>query len=529
MKRHLSYALALAFLITHLPPRAAAQQADPPPGEQIRQLVKQINDLKSFAATTGLPASAVQPSVDLLATKLAALLRQEGARAGLDARTVEQVVAEVVRGAGAGPAPPREPPRFEPSASMKSASGRLEVRADRVDGQLNRGLLRIHLDPTLSGFEVTVRDLSAGVPDDRREIYSKVFDQLERGVTGWTLGNIPLAARGDTEISVKARGADGEQVTLRVAPRANLLSAEKQADDPPEYDWGRVRGYFASGVTFSKERDNFSKSDIFLSFTLDKSYLNEPWGPIKNVNTYFSAQLAAVPIASATPTPTPAASPTPTPTPCNSAECEAFVSSQKAALLQAGVYVPMYADFMTWKRTVRPARGGERLESNALFVAPLAQGGVLTVTGDRRTAEADAFGRDDVFNFFSFGARIGHFRTYESRDAAPELISWLDFGRGRYEMFEIAETVRDADGRPVRDAEGDEVKVRRRPWRWVASGRLRVPETPFLVGFDGNFGRGPDDLRFIFGTRFDIGKLLRTIKLATANDTYGRSAAPPTR
>ena len=73
---------------------------------------------------------------------------------------------------------------------------------------------------------------------------------------------------------------------------------------------------------------------------------------------------------------------------------------------------------------------------------------------------------------------------------------------------------------------GEDIFVRRRPWRIEALGRLKIPETPFIVGFDGNFGKGPDDLRFIFGTRFDIGKIMRTLKLAAAQGEMDQTSSP---
>jgi len=173
-----------------------------------------------------------------------------------------------------------------------------------------------------------------------------------------------------------------------------------------------------------------------------------------------------------------------------------------------------------------------RWEKNALFVAPLAKGGIITVTGDRQTAEAQQFGHDDVFNFYSLGAMLGHFRLharkkrgsneYEANpNIAPELISWLTLSMGRWENFEIEVPTGE------KDAMGNDIKVRQRPWRYEALGRLKIPETPIIIGFDGNFGKGPDDLRFIFGTRFDIGKIMHTLKLAGAQDSMGRSTPPP--
>ena len=100
------------------------------------------------------------------------------------------------------------------------------------------------------------------------------------------------------------------------------------------------------------------------------------------------------------------------------------------------------------------------------------------------------------------------------------MISWLTLSAGRWENFEHRIPTGEKD--PL----GEDIFVRRRPWRIEALGRLKIPETPFIIGFDGNFGKGPDDLRFLFGTRFDIGKIMRTLKLAAAEDKVGQSTAP---
>ncbi|HEX8293850.1 MAG TPA: hypothetical protein VF570_18945, partial [Pyrinomonadaceae bacterium] len=92
-------------------------------------------------------------------------------------------------------------------------------------------------------------------------------------------------------------------------------------------------------------------------------------------------------------------------------------------------------------------------------------------------------------------------------DYAPELVSWLDISRGKYENFAVSVPTgqNDDDGNPITRLENR--------WRWQAEGRLKIPETPFIVGFDGNFGEGPDDLRFGFGMRFELGKLIHRLKL----------------
>ena len=317
------------------------------------------------------------------------------------------------------------------------------------------------------------------------------------------------------------------------APQAAGGNAERRTA-PIEYDWGRVRSYFTAGMIFSKEREEFSKSDLALSFVLDKNYYKSlKW----NINTFFEARLTSVPVAAQS---------------ADGAagegegdgegdgedanQLDTFITSKKAGFAQAGVYVPV--NVTGWKN---------QRELNTLFIAPLAKGGVMTITGDRRTAEAETFGDDDVFNFYSFGVRLGHFRYPRLRhpcaafpkddncdsfaDYAPELISWLDITTGRWENFELTIPTGQLDG------DGNPITTRQRRWRYQAEGRLKIPETPFLVGFDGNFGQGPDDLRFGFGMRFDVAKLIHRLKLqamfeeeeAQQSDDNNGGATPPER
>jgi hypothetical protein len=285
---------------------------------------------------------------------------------------------------------------------------------------------------------------------------------------------------------------------LEIAPVATALASLEGGGTEGLYDWGRVRGYFTGGVIFSKERQNFSQTDALLAFTLDKNYLKRAGF---NINTFFDARLTSIPVprtmmdgmngegggggAGGT-----------------GDNLDTFLTSEKAAMMQTGIYVPI--NVSAWKF---------RKNLNTLFIAPLAKIGVQSITSrDSATpvsAEAATFGSDDIFLFYSFGARIGHFR-YPGRaldqNVAPELISWLDISRGKFENFELDIPTGQMD------AMGNPITSRVQRYRWEAQGRLKIPETPFLIGFDGNFGDGPDDLRFIFGTRFDIGKLIGKLK-----------------
>jgi hypothetical protein len=437
----------------------------------------------------------------------------------------------------AAPPPPAEMPvEFAPNDFKQSKQGHLSAAVTRINGLSN---LKVHLDGH-SGFKVKV--LNAKGEEVESRTYSNPND-----ANNWDL--VVKAADENHKIIVSSLN-EKESVELAVPKDALLKPADPigapATPEAVEYDWGRVRGYFAGGLIFSKEREDFSKSDMFLDFTLDKNYVAHQFGPFKDFNTFFNARLTSIPVATAENAATgdgggegggEAAEP------CNTPDCEGFITSKKAALMQAGIYLPMYGSLTTWYRKVTRQDHSFRWEKNALFVAPLAKGGIMTITGDRETSEGQQFGGDDIFNFYSFGMMLGHYRLHARRqrdefgrylnnrfgrplwernpNIAPELISWLTISAGRWENFEIMVPT------GQKNAMGEEIKVRERPWRIEALGRLKIPETPFIIGFDGNFGKGPDDLRFIFGTRFDIGKLMRTLKLAGQQDQVGQSAPPP--
>lgn len=418
------------------------------------------------------------------------------------------------------PVPPIAPNTFATSQVNPVRSEKLWAQADRIANNPDWASVKVHVHSDLAGYDIEVRNSKNDVVDHKH------YDLLRGGGNDFS-SQVQLDS-GVNTITVTATGTTDVATITVPAMTAQLQSAEAMENEPPEYDWGRVRGYFASGVIFSKERDDFSKTDIFLDFTLDKTYLAQPFGPFKNLNTFFEARLTSIPV---TATAAPSASPTPSPSPspeCNTADCVAFITSRKAAMMQAGIYLPMYWGFTTWDRSVRIVGRPSRTETNALFIAPLAKGGILTTTG-QQTAEAKQFGKDDVFNFYSFGFMVGHLRLHGTRTAtghfipntnvAPELISWLAITRGRWENFEVETPT------GMKDAMGNDILWRQRPYRWEALGRLKIPETPFIVGFDGNFGKGPDDVRFLFGTRFDIGKILHTLKVASAQGTLGQTPA----
>ena len=326
----------------------------------------------------------------------------------------------------------------------------------------------------------------------------------------------------DTETKIEAFNADDNsersgEITVMLSSTVASVGISENT-----YNWGRVRGYFTSGVVFSQtrdltstERNNFSKPDIYLDFTLDKNYASRRAtnGKVErdlflfdDINTFFSARLTSAGVAVA-----PDAAKTKA-EPCNSAECTTFLSSEKVARMEAGVYLPRYVTM--WDKISDEETDERNKWGNALFIAPLLKGGIQTILGDRNnsTGEGRRFGGDDVYNYFSGGLMVGHVKlNRDKRNFAPELVSFLSITTGRFENFEYL----DPDG--PKDNAGNLLR-RVRPWRVESIGLLKVPETPIVVGFNGNFGKGPDDLRFLFGVRFDIGRVLKVLKVHEAEE-----------
>src|SRR5262249_13107489 len=146
----------------------------------------------------------------------------------------------------------------------------------------------------------------------------------------------------------------------------------------------------------SKDHEDFSQKDAFLSFNLEKTWRYAPHGSWSHllVNTFLDARLTAIPVSNGQP--------------------ESTVISRKAALVQMGVFLPMI--------TTAWSRGGA--SRNALFVAPLAKLGFQTTTHGANPALSG-----DLFSFQGYGVRLGHFEDWGLEGVAPELVSYLEVVR----------------------------------------------------------------------------------------------------
>ena len=361
---------------------------------------------------------------------------------------------------------------------------------------------------------------------------AKVVLRIERGGSLVEMADESFDAEKKTFTATVKPLAVGQDVVLQGFTSAGVAAGKCSVPvETAEYSWGRVRATFNGGVILSKENNEFSEQDLYASFNLDKTWLGLGKTPEKQkkgflINSFFDVRLTALPVTSIDPAkkdnggtgngggngggsgnggetgnngtgsslnaaPGQFQDAPATPKRVTS-QMDNLLASRKAALFQAGLYLPLYPEAFTWDYLGR---------KNALFLAPLAKAGFQTLTSEDAAAgqsQVEAVA-DDVSNFFGFGARIGHYQLSGNNDESHQLISYLDIVMGRWENFDLKEEF-EVEGAP-------NIVELTRPWRLGLEGRLKIPLSPFSIGFDANLGDGRDDIRFIFGTRFDIGKL----------------------
>ncbi len=288
-------------------------------------------------------------------------------------------------------------------------------------------------------------------------------------------------------------------------------------------DWGRIKTYFTSGILLSQDQGSFSQSSLFLSFLLDKTwvlarpvYAQSHWVP--GVNTFFETRLTSVPV-TAQPCPTNNTTPGGQCTNQNGSDIfNTFLTSQKTARLAIGTYLPFVTKVWTYN--------GVR---NGLFVAPLAKIGLDTPAAPINQSQAQSQSSNagntlgtvvvpvnnaSFYNFYAYGARVGHVALpapEKARDSdawsvneAPELNSYLDIAVGRFSNL------------PTFLKTGNYTRL----YRVSLEGLLKVPSTPLVIGVSANLGqanvgvnsaaiqkKAADDLRFLLGTKFDVGKI----------------------
>ena len=432
-----------------------------------------------------------------------------------------------------------------------------------------------------------------------------------------TAKSVATGTNGSFSLTLATPAMAGEKLQIvQVLPAGTyLFDAEKRRCFSAVYEvvdttgWGRVRAYFTAGLLLSnnstitssnstgtQDSGNFSQAHEFLDLSLERSWLlpgcyvrtlADPYPPstsqddkdgkpdaqpretcfdaatgIKTlatrqqhwqpgISTIFETRLTAIPVSTLTAT---------TPVTLSTNQ----LTSAQTARLGAGVYLPFLL-----------TRWDYHQEPNAFFVAPLAKVGFDTVTGPSNQSVILSSGvpgtiaLENIYNFWEYGARIGHYAMTQSTRVAPYTDNYLDIAYGPYSNLQsyichrtpsIATTTTtggvttttygpvpgyqpptnntgsscltdypsfyDATLSPLPPgissaAVWGPLDSRKRLYRLDIEGLLRIPYTPLYVGFNANVGQktlgaghldngyaAPDDLRFLFGTKFDIGTAL---------------------
>lgn len=341
--------------------------------------------------------------------------------------------------------------------------------------------------PLLEGVRsvsgIAIPDSEGGKPT---RVVVEVYNGDEHALVGET---DDLKKTGDFTVNFDEALEAGQTVRAR-AYVDKTEGDETPAENNPNHvealgDWGRARANFAFGAVFSKERDDFSKSDPYLDFSLDFNWLRRN-RDYKNLtyllNTFFETRLTTIPVdpdkqgqsvkaGEATPADT---------AKCDPSTTDGFLCSRKSVMVQIGTYLPLY-----WNDRLSWSHGGNR---NVLFFAPILKAGMNTLTA------GGAKGRN-LLTFYSGGFRFGHYDVGKyttppslPKEVSPKLISYLDITLGKWQNLEY---------------------LGKRRIRTEVEGRVKIPGLPLRFGFDANVGKGPDDLRFLIDTNFDVGRLFK--------------------
>jgi len=262
--------------------------------------------------------------------------------------------------------------------------------------------------------------------------------------------------------------------------------------------WGRARATFLAGVVVSKDNQfqaqSLSQASLYVDFKAEKNWV--PGGVFADCrsaahpdctwhrrwlfNTYLDTRLTTMPESQTTP--------------ASADGLSTFIGSRKSAVLEGGAYLPLLMTKWIWQNA-----------PNALFVAPIAKVGFITPTD---AATATQVNPQQFYKYYEWGGRLGHYKLPLDQNEAPELINYVDVTVGRFGNLETLVPVDDGSGltRPVRE------------YRVVIEAVYQLPATPLVVGFSANIGQSlahtpriqtaNDDLRFFFGAKCDLGKLV---------------------
>jgi len=334
----------------------------------------------------------------------------------------------------------------------------------------------------------------------------------------------------------------GQKVTAQRITSAEGVTPEQYglpgatatvADASSEFDFGRVRIYLSAGAILSQDQNQFSKTSSYLNFNADNTWAmkdpTEPWGLAnqifgKQLNSSFEARLTSLPVSSCQQTATSNACPTSssTTTTPNSSLPATFNTSAKSALISGAVYAPNYFKWSSW-----PKNPNAEDHRYALYYAPIIKGGFQTLlqsatttasgTGSTTQNPVTTINGQTFFHFYAGGSRFGLYRFHDhaGTSVAPDSLLYLDITYGKFENFATLDAAGKVD----------------HPGRLAMEGRFNIPKYPIFLGFDSNtrVGNSQGDLRFLFGTSFDLGCLLKLVNVSVTGvascDSKGKSSS----
>ncbi len=268
------------------------------------------------------------------------------------------------------------------------------------------------------------------------------------------------------------------------------------------------------------------------------------------INTFFEGRLTSIPVSTAAATSSPSNS-TSSGTGTSSTGTSATTTSSSPTLLTSQkVFLVSAGAFFPWVLTHSGGRN-----PTALFVAPLSRVGFDTITGAGTASnvilpgnQVGSLSYQTAYNFFAFGGRVGNMRLSASPNRAPQIEQHLDVTIGRYGNLQsfICHTMPVPQGSTPMDPPGSScradypstfppgtpvVQSRKQLYRLDIEGLVKIPipatAIPFYIGFNANIAQHtvgaakldhgfapPDDIRILFGTKFDMGALLSKLNLA---------------
>jgi putative Ig domain-containing protein/centrosomal CEP192-like protein len=298
--------------------------------------------------------------------------------------------------------------------------------------------------------------------------------------------------------------------------------------------WGNVTPTFSTGFVLSQNNNQFSQYNFFLDLNIETSYHLSSSHPNRRVNAFVDTQLTAIPAAScqttsATGTAATSGSSTTGANCFNSSTIDqsfnSFLSAQKAAVLQGGIYFPIQLPMLQW------SYGGN---ANAAFFGPVVKGGMQTIVNSTQTVTSNSSASSSgttsttttstlvpsgFYGNWSAGVRLGHLKLWDTWNVAPELLSYIDFTFGRWNSFEQCPST----GCKIDPATGTVTNLSH-PFLMGVQGRFKVPDTPLILGFDTITpiaGTGRSNFQFTIGIKTDLACIFNALKSSSTLNSSG--------